>query len=134
MLAARRFWLEMALDLWACRWLVFTPVGGSGGRLVLGLLLPLIWWLSSVAAKATMEMSLLAVLRRRNGQIDGDEVVLWCCLWSVEDERAGLVSCGQKLPLLEVGWRREGWVGREEGLCAEGNGCCLEMRGCEQGR
>jgi len=41
-LAARRFRLEMALDLWACRWLVFTPVGGSGGRLVLGLLLPLI--------------------------------------------------------------------------------------------
>jgi len=46
---------------------VFTPVGGSGGRLVLGLLLPLIWWLSSVAAEAAVEMSLLAVLRRRNG-------------------------------------------------------------------
>ena len=66
--------------------------------------------------------------------VGGDEAVLWCCLWSVEDERAWFVSCGQKLPLLEVGWRREGWVGREEGLCAEGNGCGLEMRGCEHGR
>jgi hypothetical protein len=74
----------------------------------------------------------------RNGSarslVGGDEVVLWCCLWSVEDERAWFVSCGQKLPLLEVGWRREGWVGREEGLCAEGNGCGLEMRGCEHER
>jgi hypothetical protein len=40
--------------------------------------------------------------------VGGDEAVLWCCLWSVEDERAGFVSCEQKLPLLEVGWRREG--------------------------
>ena len=46
---------------------VFTPVGGSGGRLVLGLLLPLIWWLLFMAAEAVVEMSLLAVLRRRNG-------------------------------------------------------------------
>jgi hypothetical protein len=51
--------------------MVFTPVGGSGGRLVLDLLLPLIWWLSSVAAEAAVEMSLLAVLRWRNGQIGG---------------------------------------------------------------
>jgi len=57
---------------------VFTPVGGSGGWLVLGLLLPLIWWLSSVAAEATVEMSLLAVLRRRNGQIGGCQC-LCCC-------------------------------------------------------
>jgi hypothetical protein len=69
--------------------------------LVLGLLLPLIRWLSSVASEIAVEMSLLAVLRRRNGQIGGDE-------------GAGFVCCGQKLPLLEVGWRREGWVDRLE--------------------
>jgi hypothetical protein len=56
---------------------VFNPVGGSGGRLVLGLLLPLIWWLSSIAAEAAVEMSLLAMLRRRNGQIGGCRC--WCC-------------------------------------------------------
>ena len=44
--------------------------------------------------------------------VGGDKAVLWCCLWSVQGEKAGSVSCGQKLPLLEVGWRRESWVCR----------------------
>ena len=44
--------------------------------------------------------------------VGGDKAVLWCCLWSVGGEKAGSVSCGQKLPLLEVGWRRESWVCR----------------------
>lgn len=46
-----------------------------------------------MASETAVEMSLLAVLRRRNGQIGGDE-------------GAGFVRCGQKLLLLEVGWRR----------------------------
>jgi hypothetical protein len=57
--------------------------------------------------------------------VDGDEVVLWYCLWSVEGERAGSVGCGQKLPLLEVGWRIEGWVGRERrGMALRGRSVC----------
>ena len=39
--------------------------------------------------------------------VGGDEAVLWCCLWSIEGEKAGSVGCGQKLPLLEIGWKVE---------------------------
>jgi len=39
--------------------------------------------------------------------VGGDEAVLWCCLWSVEGEKTGSVACGQKLPLLEIGWKVE---------------------------
>ena len=68
--------------------------------------------------------------------VGGDEVVLWCCLWSVDGERAGSGGCGQKLPLLEVGCRREGWEEAAKGtpagkvrmaspkLVVEGIGCC----------
>jgi hypothetical protein len=35
--------------------------------------------------------------------VGGDEAVLW----SVEGEKAGSVACGQKLPLLEIGWKVE---------------------------
>jgi len=79
---------------------VFTHIGGSGGRLVLGLLLPLIWWLSSVVAEAVVEMSLLAVLRRRNGQIGAgaEERKCWRRLFTVADRATvGLWPIEEKL-------------------------------------
>ena len=82
--------------------MVFTHVGGSGGRLVLGLLLPLIWWLSSVVAEVAVEMSLLAMLRQRNGQIGAsagaEERKCWRRLFTVADRATvGLWLIEEKL-------------------------------------
>jgi hypothetical protein len=100
----------MVLDLWACRWLVFTPVGGSGGRLVLGLLLPLIWWLSSVAAEATVEMRLfcgVACGRLKMRELGWSAVGRSCRCWRLaKGEKAGSVErkvCVQRVTA--VVWR-----------------------------
>ncbi|KAH8481117.1 hypothetical protein H0E87_031160, partial [Populus deltoides] len=75
-----------------------------GGRLVLGLLLPLIWWQSSVVAEAAVEISLLAVLRWRNGQIGAgtgagaEERKCWRRLFTVADRATvGLWPIEEKL-------------------------------------
>ena len=63
--------------------------------------------------------------------VGGDEVVLWCCLWSVEGARAGSVGCGQKLPLLEEDMMEEigKWGGDLKWGAGLGGLCGYGLRG-----
>jgi len=48
--------------------------------------------------------------------VDGDEVVLWCCLWSVDGERLGLSAVGRSCRCWRsIAGEKAGSVERGEG-------------------